>query len=365
MTIRENEISSYVRENPEATVEALLLRFPGSDAWTVRNIRREVRRELASMMTETDANSEAVLSGLSRNAQTLLRTGYFRPIKLDLVERPAVRPIFKKAGEEILILPDIHAPDHDEHALDVALQIGQSLSVDRVILNGDGMDVHSLSRYTPAADRPYRWVDERKLAVPVFQMIREFFPDTPITYLFGNHCRRPIDFVARVAPQLQGLQTLPEMLGLTDLGFEFVEDNRVILADKQLMVKHGTKVGGESGASVLKEVKSAGMSVIMAHVHRRALYEVTRTAQVIRGEQPLLGVEPGCLCKLDPDYKEKEDTANWQHGCVVVTLHDDGTYDVEPVRIFNGRAFFRGLQFRSRVPRISSGRITAADLAVN
>jgi hypothetical protein len=347
VTIRENEVSQHVRANPDVTVEALTLRFPGLDPWTARNIRREVRREMATPEGTVDASA----TGLSRNAQTLLRAGYFRPVKLELQERPEVKPIFKKAGQEILVLPDIHAPDHDPDALDVALQIGQSLSVDGIIINGDGFDVHALSRYTTAADRPFRWVDERAAAVPVFQMIREFFPDTPIDYLFGNHCRRAEDFIARVAPQLQGLQTLPELLGLTDLGFRFHDTNRVILADNQLMVKHGTKVAGEAGGSVQKEVKEHGMSIIMAHVHRRALYEVTRTAQVLRGEQPLLGVEPGCLCHLDPDYKEKENTANWQHGCVVVTLHDDGTFDVEPVRIFKNRAFFRGLQFRSRIAR--------------
>lgn len=359
VTIERNEVATYVENNPEVTVEALMLRFPGLDAWTARNIRREVRRELADTDTfrgtfEWDLppndSSHPLLTGLSKNAQALLQAGFLRPVKLSLQERPSIKPIFRKAGEEYLVLPDIHAPVHDPHALDVALQIGQCLDVDRVIINGDGFDANSVSRYTPKAERPYRWVDERAQAVPVFQMIRESFADVPITYLFGNHCRRPADFIASVAPQLQGLMSLPELLGIMDLGFEFEEDNRVILANNQLMVKHGTSVGKESGSSVQKEVRDHGMSIIMAHVHRRALYEVTRTAQVLRGEQPLLGVEPGCLCSLDPDYMEKENTANWQHGCVVVTLHDDGTYDVEPVRIHQGRAFFRGLQFRSRIP---------------
>lgn len=346
VTIAENEVAEYVTSNPEVTVEALQLRFPGLDAWQARSIRREVRRELASV----DTAVAPTLDGLTKTAQTVLQTGFMRPIKLSLQERPSIKPIFMKAGVEILVLPDIHAPVHDPHALDVAIQVGQCLNVDRVILNGDGVDAHSLSRYTPAADRPYRWVDERALAVPVFQMIRESFPKIPITYLFGNHCRRPKDFIARVAPQLQGLMTLPELLGITDLGFEFEEDNRVVLADNQLVVKHGTTARGEAGASVQAEVRAHGMSVIMGHVHRMAYYSVTRTAQVLRGEQPLLGVEPGCLCNLDVDYLEKENTANWQHGCVVITLHDDGTYDVEPVRIFGGKAFFRGLQFRSRIP---------------
>lgn len=352
VTILENEVSKYVRKHPEVTVEALMLRFPGLDAWTARNIRREVRRELASEEVDTTEWESGLLAGLTPKAQALLRTGFFRPIKLELKERPPVKPIFRKSGLEILVLPDIHAPDHDPHALDVAIQVGQALAVDWIIISGDGMNVHALSKYTPVAERPYRWVDERAQALPVFQMIREFFPETRITYLFGNHCRRPEDFIARVAPQLQGLMTLPELLGLTaeGLNFEFEEDNRVVLADNQLLVKHGTTVRGEAGASVQAEVKKHGMSVVMSHVHRRALYEVTRTAEVLRGEQPLLGVEPGCLCNLEPDYLEKEDTANWQHGCCVITIHDDNTYDVEPVRIFRGRAFFRGFQFRSRIP---------------
>jgi len=210
------------------------------------------------------------------------------------------------------------------------------------------MDVHSLSKYIPSAEKPFRFVDERERAVLPFIRIREEFPNTDIYYLFGNHDVRPEKFIATVAPQLQGLFTLPEILGIDKLGFKFVEEGSLLLANDNLLVKHGTKTSQYAGYWVKREVEAAGMSVIMGHVHRRALVEVTTTATVVKGVQPWIGVELGCLCNLKPDYLPPEDTANWQHGAAVVTVYDKGLFDIELIRIHNGRAMFRGHLFISR-----------------
>lgn len=356
VTTRDKGILAYIQKHPDEAVESLLTRFPKVDPWTVRSIRRQVRRDLEyADLDDGEATAEPVpVQNLTKRSEGLLRSGWFRPVQIEIRPRTATKPIFKKAGQTTLVLSDIHAPEHDEHAVDVALQIGQALATDRIIIAGDGMDCHALSKYTPAAHRPFRWVDERVRGVPVFGMIREMFPKTPIDYLLGNHDIRPEKFIGSQAPQLQGLFTVPQILGLDGFGFTFPADNRVLLADGKLLVIHGTKVRGEAGASVMAEVREAGMSVIMGHVHRRALYEVTRTAQKLQGEQPLIGVELGCLCNLQPDYLEVERTANWQHGAAVVTEYDKGEFDIELIRINYGRAKFRGLEFHSRVRAVAA-----------
>jgi len=92
------------------------------------------------------------------------------------------------------------------------------------------------------------------------------------------------------------------------------------------MVKHGSVVAGQAGATAIKEVQKAGISVIHGHVHRSSIVHVSRTAQSLDGGPPLVGVEAGCLCSLDPEYILSEDTPNWQQGCVVYTEFDDGTF---------------------------------------
>jgi predicted phosphodiesterase len=347
VTIKQDEVEKYLRAHPTAPVDKVAERFPGVTPWAVRLLRRDILREAA--LLPNDSPGAAPAHAVTPTIQNAIRAGFFRPVHVTLRDRRPVKPIFKKAGRQTLVLSDVHAPDHDPDALDVATQVGQAVGVDDVVIAGDGADVHALSRYTPAAHRPIRWVDERGLMVPVFAGLREAFPTQPIYWLHGNHCTRPEKFLARQAPQLQGLFTLPELLGIDDLGFIFPEDNRVILADSQLLVTHGTRVRAEAGASVMAEVREHDMSVVMGHVHRLAVYYLTRTAQRLAGRQPLRGVELGCLCNLQPDYLEVERTANWQHGCAVVTVYDSGFYDIEPVAIFRGRAFFRGREFQSRV----------------
>lgn len=340
-------VAEFINDNPDASIETLTLRFPDADVWTIRSLRRQIRRDLAFGAQE-DAVEDVEISGLSKSAMTVLRSGFVRPVSVQLTERPKPKPLFKKAGFQMLVISDLHAPDVDVNALDVAIQIGQANDLDALTIAGDGFDCHSLSRYTPSAQRPFRWVDERTEALKTFVAVRESFPDTDIYWLNGNHDIRPNTFLASQAPQLQGLFTLEQLLGITDLGFIFPEDNRLVLADNQLLIKHGTTVSGEAGASAAKEVRKHGMSVIMGHVHRLAYSPVTKTSQQVVGEQPHVGVELGCLANLRPDYLVAEETANWQQGCAMVTIYDSGLFHVELIPIFAGHGFFRGRVFRSR-----------------
>lgn len=285
------------------------------------------------------------LTDLPKSVQPLLTSGFLRPI---VVELPKVKSKPRRAEPgktQILVLPDIHAPVHDERALDVALVVGHNIGVDEIIILGDAFDVNALSRYVPADLKLYRWVDERNLAVPVIANIRREFPGTKITYIFGNHERRVQKYINSVAPQLEGLFSMPVLLGIDSLGFEF-SDGPLLLADGSLMVKHGTKVGKYA---VRQEIEVLGMSVVFGHSHRRSTIEVTKASQRISGAPPMLGVEAGCLCSLSPAYYEKEDTANWQHGAALITLYGGNEFDIELIRIFDGRAMFRGHRFHSRI----------------
>lgn len=139
------EVIEFVRENPEVSAPALALRFPGIDIWTLKTIRREVAREGSIAERPMDTVVESAALGLTKSAQAILKSGLLRPVTLALTERPKVKPIFKKAGTVVMVINDLHAPDVDWDALDVTLQIAMSLGIDRLIINGDGFDVHSLS----------------------------------------------------------------------------------------------------------------------------------------------------------------------------------------------------------------------------
>lgn len=352
----QNSLDQFLLAHMDMPVEEVMGHFPMIDLFTIRKHRRRLVRQQDAKEAKAEAfrDPEALVpagfqtASLTKPALRTLQNGWFRRVSISLKERPRPKLIWEPAGEQYLVMSDGHAPDIDRDALDVAIQVGLANRLAGVILAGDWFDCHALSKYTPAAHRPYRWVDERDDALPTLIEIRESFPDVPIDFIIGNHDIRPEKFIASQAPQLQGLFTLPQLLGIEDLGFRFPDNNRVELAGGQLITIHGSRVRQAAAASVQAEVTDYGLSVIMGHCHRRGWYEVTKAAQTIRGEQPLIGVELGCLSSLTPDYIEPEKVANWQHGAALVTVYDDGSYDVEPIRIHHGRARFRGRLFTSR-----------------
>jgi hypothetical protein len=348
--VLEQALRSTLLTEPALAVEQLRERFPDLSEWTIRRVRRDMRRAL---VTDGAEDTALPLPDLSPAARAALHAGFFRPVQVTLPTLLPTKPLFRKVAEQHVVLPDVHAPFHDPDALDVALQISQAVGPDSINFLGDGMDVSALSSHAPSADRPFRWVDERAQALPVFLGWRAAFPTTRIRYLLGNHERRASKFLATIAPQLQGLWTVREILGLSDpaLDFEFPEDNRIVLGsgENEILLIHGTRVRGEAGASVRAEMADAGMSVVMGHVHRLSRANTTRTAQRLTGSLPLVGVEAGCLLDLNQPYIEQEKAANWQQGFVVINIYDNGFVEPELVHIFDGRASFRGRMFESRL----------------
>lgn len=331
-------------QSERLTLPEALERYEDHDHWAVRRAFAQAQRQQAL------ESGVVPVQNLTRQAQMVLDSEWFRPIKITLPAPKRVRPKFQTAGRVTGIISDLHAgTEHDPHALDVMIQIGQAVGWQRLIINGDLFDCGSLSRYTPKADQPLRWRDERALAAPVAALLRYSFPDIPIDFRLGNHDIRPLSYIDSNAPALAGIYDTATLLGIQDLEFTLLDEEFTTLAEGQLLVKHGTSVSSHSAYTVKKEVERAGMSVIMGHVHRIGVHEVTKTSQVLRGEMPWVGIEAGCLCRLNPPYLPPEDTANWQQGFVIVHEFGDGIWNYELVKIHAGRAFYRGQMFSSRL----------------
>src|SRR5690606_31116936 len=133
-------ILEYIRrENP--SIDRLEMEYPDVDRWTLRTLRARVLREQGA---SGEYRVGALTQSLPPRGLAAVKAGVFRPVTVALKERPPVDPIFFSPGLPKLILSDIHAPVHDEHALDVVLQIGQANGVKEIIIAGDAFDVHSL-----------------------------------------------------------------------------------------------------------------------------------------------------------------------------------------------------------------------------
>lgn len=351
-----DKILDTIREKDIRDPLTLQGHFPKEDRWVLRQLLGEVNRERAQAEVEV-----TVKPTLRRSVKTFdlpakmavaLDAGFFRPVEISYPDLPVMKPLFRTDGRTYLLLPDIHAgggpiPTHDPAALDVALSIGHAVGVDEVIIPGDLFDAYSMSRYAKnVAELPSMWVHERNDALRTAATIRANFPKKKITFLPGNHDLRPQIWIGNNAQPLVGAFTLEHLLGIESLNFE-VRDT-MLFPEHELLIKHGEIVAQEAGQSVAKEMKDAGMSVIMGHVHRLAHINATRMATEVRGKPPMQGVELGCLCSLNPHYKSKERTANWQQGAAILTVYDNGRFHVEPFAIHQGVALFRGQMFTAR-----------------
>ncbi len=236
----------------------------------------------------------------------------------------------QKASRKILILSDLHVPYHSIEAIILAIDYGLARGADAVLLNGDTMDFHQISRFIKDP-RARSLSDELQGGRDMLAMLRAAFPGIPIYYKEGNHDERLQHYLSLKAPELLGVMeyTLGDLLKFGDNRIEHIGDKRIVMVGK-LPVIHGHEVFG--GASVnpartlYLRAKSSGLQ---GHNHRTSEH----TEKDIHGEISTTW-STGCLCELNPRYMPIN---NHNHGFAFVELDEDGNYEVHNKRIYNGK----------------------------
>jgi hypothetical protein len=147
-------------------------------------------------------------------------------------------------------------------------------------------------------------------------------------FLCGNHDAWLDNFVEEnpFLPEYKPEQ----LMRLADFGFEYHpygEYVKVAGEDVDLWAYHGGHWSGQNHTR--DHVRNLGKSVMYGHVHDAE----TSTGRTLGG--PVTAWSMGCLCKLTKPFLKGRPT-NWKHGFGVVTVHDNGTFQVEFVPIANG-----------------------------
>lgn len=187
---------------------------------------------------------------------------------------------------------------------------------DHVIDGGDRIDAYSVSKYDKDPARLATLPDELRMSEELSETVEALAGDATLHFCLGNHEQRIRDYTRRKAPALEGVRglALPKLLGVE--GWNFHDRPGVVIGGVRF--KHGDKVAKGAGNSVRKEMDDLWQSVVMGHCHRQA---VVRT----RKHKEFVGVEAGCLAKMDPEYCAHPD---WKQGWVSLTISPDGV-DVE------------------------------------
>lgn len=302
--------------------------------------------------------------------------------------RPAPKAV--RGEQTIIIAPDPQFgfrryedgtldPFHDDRAIDLHLQIIRDAKPDTIINLGDSVDLAEWSdRWAvqpemvlttqPALDRTHRHLAEQLTEAPdgCQVLLLEGNHDARLSKLIVKNALAAVRLRQANAPESWPVMTMPHLLRLDDFGaisdgqprVRYIDGypaGRVEIAPGSADVTPLYAIHGER-LSVSAVAKNERQSFVQGHIHRiQDWWESYELAgQLIN----VNAWSPGCLCRIDgsvpsvrggtrvsgrPVARQEQ----WQQGMGVVTVLADGTWSKEIIPFLNGRAVWRGKEYRS------------------
>jgi predicted phosphodiesterase len=229
----------------------------------------------------------------------------------------------------VLVISDIHFPNHDVNALDLALQYGEDNNINCIVINGDLLDNEPFTNHDAPPPNSSDVRDWFEMAEDFLDMLKKRFK-CPIYFVEGNHDNWYMRYLMKKAPVLFNDQyyTLSARLKLREKGVIWIPQTSVLMLGK-LPLTHGHMIvkGFFSPVNPAKGVynKIKG-SMLIGHCHTTSEHSESN----LQGELNTT-YSVGCLCTLAPDY----DPFNCKHnlGFARVIIKDNGRYRVENKRI--------------------------------
>ena len=253
---------------------------------------------------------------------------YVLPESSEAVYEPYIIKGFKKVG----ILSDIHLPYHNIGALTCAIEFLKKEKIDALLLNGDTIDCHTLSRFMKdPKKRDFKYeLDSLKAFIEVVKKQLK----CKIFFKIGNHEVRYEHFLYQKAGELAGIEEFQfcNIIKARAEGIEIIESNRYMKLNDLNGIHGHEYVGGISApVNVARGLYLRGKtSAFQGHNHSTSEHSETDMNGKITTTWSI-----GCLCELHPEYMPLN---KWNWGCAVVYLDSNGLdYQFFNKRIFDGK----------------------------
>lgn len=235
---------------------------------------------------------------------------------------------YKKVG----ILSDVHLPYHNLTALTTAISYLKKEKVDALLLNGDTLDCHQLSRFIKdPKKRDFKYeLDTLKAFINVIDKELK----CKVFFKIGNHEARYQHFLMQKAGELSGIEEFEfeNIIKARANGIEMIASNRYMKLN-ELNGLHGHEyIGGISApVNVARGLYMRGkVSAFQGHNHSTSEHSETDMNGKITTTWSI-----GCLSELHPSYMPLN---KWNWGCAMVELDSNGKdYQFHNKRIFNGK----------------------------
>lgn len=232
----------------------------------------------------------------------------------------------------ILWLSDIHAPNHHQEALELAINYGKKHQINCIVLGGDVIDNFPFTRFDKKPDRGEA-VKMFEITQQILMHIRITFPDAKIIWIEGNHDKWYEKWLAKNAPMVfnDEYYSLQQRLKLDELEIEYLNEKQVLKIDGLHCLHGHTLIKGvfspvNPARGVFLRSKA---STIIGHCHQSSKH----TESNLKG-QIISCFSTGCLCELNPDY----DPHNTKHnlGFAHIT-RNAGNFHVRNLEIYNNQ----------------------------
>lgn len=254
----------------------------------------------------------------------------YNPYKLPDSDETSFDPYKLKGHKRIALLSDIHIPYHSVSALTAAITFIKKEKPDALILNGDALDFHSLSRFNKDP-RKKNFAQELETWRQMFNVFENEFK-CKIYYKIGNHEERYEHYLWMKAGELQGVEEfdLSSLLKARARGITVIKDKQIMQAGS-LNIVHGHEFGQQvfSPVNIARGLYMKGkVSAIQGHNH-----QVSEHTEPDMNGKIVTTWSMGCLCELHPAYLPIN---KWAHGFAIVDI-DKGDFQVRNKRIWKGK----------------------------
>ena len=254
------------------------------------------------------------------------------PYNLPQSDEAVFLPFNITGHKRIGILSDIHVPYHSIESLSAAITYLKKDKIDGLLLNGDTIDCHRLSRFIKDPKKR-----NFKLELDTFKELFNVFEkqfNCPIYFKVGNHEERYEHFLQEKAGELVGVEEFEfeNIIKARARGIQIIGEKRVMKLNGLNGIHGHEYIGGISApVNVARGLYLRGkVSAFQGHNHATSEHSETDMNGKIVTTWSI-----GCLSELHPAYMPLN---RWNHGFGIVDLDENGEdYEFRNKRIFKGK----------------------------
>ncbi len=237
--------------------------------------------------------------------------------------------------EMVVCFSDVHIPNHDVRALETVMLFIADQQPDRIILNGDIIDLESASLH-PGAPSDRKVPEEIAAGNEFLDRLQAIAPNATIHYNMGNHETRFERYVGSRAPHLRGLTTIEKELRFKERGITTLPYGEVHFVGN-LGFTHGVF---HNDFYTKNHLVKYGTSLVLGHTHRPQMYTMGVAgkdgSQKVRGAFGL-----PCLAPVG-DCEYIKGPTGWMNGFGVFMVEKESGEFTPSIVIMNHGRFWWG-----------------------